>query len=82
MKKCKHSEGYLLLYSESDEIHADLICEEHYKNVIKELDDPDKLDEEAFNPNPLHRWFSQTMCNEPWPYGDVKILGTVHVWCM
>lgn len=75
-----YKEGYLLIYSESDEIHANLISEEHYKSIIKETD-PDRMEEEAFNRDPLDSWFSQTMCHEPWPYADVKILGTVHVWC-
>lgn len=80
MEKCNHSEGYLLIYSEGgDEIHADLICKSHYESIISETD-PEKMEEEAFNPDPLYWWFSQTMCHEPWPYSDVKILGTVHVW--
>jgi hypothetical protein len=81
MEKCNYSEGYLLIYSDTDEIHADLICEEHYKQIVNVLDDADKTSDAAFNPDPLHSWFSQTMCNEPWPYVDVKILGTVHIWC-
>lgn len=83
MKKCYHKEGYLLIYaSDGDEIHADLICEEHYNSIMSVFDNPDEADKAAFNSDPLHRWFSQTMCNEPWPYINVKILGTVHVWCM
>ena len=80
MKKCNHSEGYLLIYAEGgDEIHADLISKEHYNDIVAQ-DDPDKADEAAFNLDPLYYWFSQTMCHEAWPYVDVKILGTVHVW--
>lgn len=74
---CK--EGYLLLYSESsDEIHADLICEEHYNDILESADE--EMEEKAFSREPLESWFSQTMCNEPWPYRNVRILGTVHVW--
>ena len=81
MEKCNYTEGYLLLYaSDGDEIHANLISEEHYKRILSK-DTPDN-DEEAFSTEPLYSWFSQTMCNEPWPYRDVKILGTVHVWCI
>lgn len=82
MEKCNHKEGYLLMYRDTDEIHEDLISEEHYNSIVNALDDADEADEAAFNTDPLHSWFSQTMCHEPWPYKDVKILGTVHVWCM
>lgn len=88
MKECLHKEGYLLIYSEGgDEIHADLISEDHYKRIVANFDIAkeeiaDKVDEVAFGTDPLFFWFSQTICNEPWPYSNTKILGTVHAWCL
>lgn len=76
----KITEGYLLLYSEGgDEIHADLISKEHYDKIVSKTS-PEDFEDEAFAKEPLFSWFSQTMCNEPWPYNGIKILGTVHVW--
>ncbi len=83
METCPYKEGYLLIYSESsDEIHANLISEDHYNNILNLIDDSDAMEEEAFKVEPLFGWFSQTQCNEPWPYTNVKILGTIHVWCI
>ncbi len=74
--------GYLLIYNDTaDEIHIDLISKEHYDKIKAAIDDPDKSMEAAFETNALRSWFSQTQCNEPYPYNDVKILGTIHVWC-
>ena len=77
--KCEYKEGYLLMYSsDSDEIHLNLISKEHYDKIVA---DPDESQDVAFETDSLHTWFSQTQCKEPYPYNDVKILGTVHVWC-
>jgi len=82
MSECIYKEGYLLMYgSDSDEIHLNLISETHYDKIVAALDDPDKSMRMAFETDPLYSWFSQTQCNEPYPYNNVKILGTVHVWC-
>jgi hypothetical protein len=106
MKECKHKSGYLRMYtSGGDEMHADLISEEHYKKIKEVWDDaPDvknaylngesfeeeykkwpewerRLDEAAFETDALFTWFTQTGCVNPWPYTNVKILGTVQVWC-
>jgi len=85
MEKCKAKEGYLLMYQDTDEIHLDLITEEHYKKIDAALGNgnfnnrkPDE-DEVAFGEEPLYRWFTQTHCVEPWPYDGVKILGTICV---
>lgn len=78
MEKCEAKEGYLLMYQDSDEIHLDLITEEHYKKIDAALGKPDE-DEVAFGEEPLYRWFTQTHCVDPWPYGEVKILGTISV---
>lgn len=77
-KDCLHEEGYLMLYSETDEIHVDLITEEHYKKIIGTTE-ADSECEVAFGTEPLYRWFTQTHCIDPWPYNKVKILGTTHV---
>ncbi|OGU60447.1 MAG: hypothetical protein A2V66_01815 [Ignavibacteria bacterium RBG_13_36_8] len=80
-------EGYLLLYSDDDEVHVDLISEEHYKRIDEALsieknarltlyDDPCEV---AFRTEPLKRWFTQTYCTDPWPYDKVKILGTISI---
>ena len=68
--------GYLLLYSDTDEIHADLISEEHYKEIESEHG-TDTEQDVAFKRKPLKRWFTQTRCIEPWPYSEDKILGTI-----
>lgn len=81
METCLEKEGYLLIYSESsDEIHMNLISLEHYENILGAINDSYKMEKEAFKVDPLHSWFSQRQCNEPWPYENVKILGTIHVW--
>ena len=65
-----------------DEIHADLITKEHYEEIVKAVEEGDDegATEIALSTAPLKRWHSQTMCHEPWPYGDTEILGTVHIW--
>jgi len=80
-------EGYLLMWGESDEVHANLIDKDHYDritNAMNEKTDPEwqafvNAEQEAFSNKPLHDWFTQTNCKEPWPYNDVNILGTVSV---
>jgi len=81
MSQCE-GEGYLLIYTDTDEIHVNLISEDHYNRIMDKFPDEDKVDETAFETEPLHSWFSQTMCNEDWPYKNVKILGTVHIWAL
>lgn len=82
MKQCNEKEGYLLMYgSGGDEIHISLITKKHYNLIIREISNgSDVVDETAFETETLYDWFSQTMCNEDWPYTNVKILGTVHIW--
>jgi len=82
MKQCNEKEGYLLMYgSDSDEIHISLITKEHYETIMAEFDNgEDAVDKAALEVDSLYDWFSQTMCNEDWPYKNVKILGTVHIW--
>lgn len=71
-KKCEAKEGYLMMYTDSDEVHLDLITKDHYDRI--------EADEVAFGEEePLYRWFTQTHCIEPWPYDGVKILGTICV---
>ena len=79
-------EGYLLIYIESnDEVHMNLITEEHYNRIIDaqkngSCDDMVRLINEE---EPIERFWMQTFCSsviEPdlvWPYNDTKILGTV-----
>jgi len=67
-------EGYLLLWDESgDEIHIDLISPEDFKKFDKA--DRNNLHEITYKP--LIHWFTQTWCNEPWPFNNCKILGTI-----
>lgn len=81
MEQCTEKEGYLLMYSsDGDEIHISLITEEHYNEILKHINDPEKMDEMAFTTDTLYDWFSQTQCNESWPYKNVSILGTIHIW--
>jgi hypothetical protein len=77
---CLHKEGYLMMYSDDDEVHLDLITEEHYKKIEAVWENLN-LDQYsiAFEEEPLYRWFTQTRCVEPWPYNGVKILGTICV---
>lgn len=73
-------EGYLLIYSESgDEVHIDLITEEHYNKIVNTFKHGPEMDIEdvAFEDEPVQKWSIQTFCDAPWPYNDVKILGTV-----
>ena len=85
-------EGYLLLHSESDEIHADFITKEHYEKIVSALgsSDPEKTQEQfikaqinseeaAWGTEPIQGWFTQTNCREPWPFNDMKILGTISI---
>ena len=73
-------EGYLLIYDESgDEVHVNLISKEHYEKIKAALETGKDGAEEAWATDCLHRWFTQTRCFEPWPYGNVKILGTISV---
>ena len=81
MKQCTEKEGYLLMYSsDGDEIHISLVSQEHYDAILKEINFPDEMDRVAFETDSLHDWFSQTQCNEDWPFKNVKILGTIHIW--
>jgi len=83
MEQCNEKEGYLLMYAHGgDEIHIDLISAEHYNKIINDNTNEDDIDEVAFAQDPLHYWFSQTMCYEDWPYKNVKILGTIHIWAL
>lgn len=81
-------EGYLLTWGEGgDEVHADLITKEHYDRIAEamhEKTDPEwkaqaNASEEAFKIDPLHTWWTQTYCEIPWPYNEIKILGTISV---
>lgn len=70
------TEGYLVMYEESgDEIHTALVTEEHFLR-IKNANGSEEEDKAFLGTTPLHRWFTQTHCFEPWPYNDIKILGT------
>ena len=88
MEQCKEKEGYLLIYADGgDEIHINLIDQDHYNHIMSKWptdasDTSDAVDEAAFSRETLYDWFSQTMCNENWPYKNVKILGTVHIWAL
>jgi len=83
--------GYLLIYgSDGDEVHVDLITEEHYNKIVSALAIGKSKDvraaleaaeKAAFETGAIQTWFTQTYCNEPWPYNDIKILGTVSVAC-
>lgn len=77
-KSIEAKEGYLLLYNDTDETHADLISEEHYKKIDAVLGSTDENDI-AFGEEPLHSWFTQTHCVASWPYDGIKILGTICV---
>ena len=81
-------EGYFLVYSsDGDEVHVDLISKEHYDRIKavydnwKSYKDDEALGEVAWGTEPIETWFTQTRCAEPWPYNDVKVLGTVSVCC-
>lgn len=82
--------GYLLIYpSDSDEVHINLITKDHYDTIVTALnnygEDPrnpqlmDELSKAAWSTDPIKRWYTQTECNEPWPYNNYTILGTVSV---
>ena len=75
--------GYLLIYgSDGDEVHINLITEEHYNKIVSAMDiSQQAADEVAWGIDPLQRWLTQTYCKEPWPYNDIQILGTVSVCC-
>lgn len=74
-------EGYFLIYQDTDETHVNLITEAHYKRIVAQLGGSGGILEVAFSEEPIERWFTQTHCKEPWPYNDVKVLGTVCVPC-
>ena len=73
-------EGYLLIYSEQDEVHADLIPKELYDKIDS---NEGKEEEIAFNDASfearIHSWHTQTFCTDTWPYNDTKILGTISI---
>jgi len=76
-------EGYLLVYgSDGDEVHVNLITEEHYRKIIAAMEvSQQKASEAAWETEPVQSWFTQTYCVEPWPYNGVHVLGTVSVCC-
>lgn len=79
-------EGYLWMWPESyDEVHIYLISKEQMEEYSKLADgwESDWLAakrrclEYLLSIEPIEKWFTQTHCQEDWPYGDVKILGTL-----
>ena len=79
--------GYLLIHKGSDEVHVDLITEEHYNKIAAVLKMADMsnpkhqilIEEAAWNTKPIQSWFTQTYCEEPWPYNGVAIMGTISI---
>ena len=81
-------EGYLLIWGEDgDEVHINLITKEHYDRIVTAMNEKTNpawkaqanAEHEAWKTDPITRWFTQTYCNEPWPYEGTKILGTISV---
>jgi len=77
-------EGYLLIYSEQDEVHTDLIPKEFYDIITKAIEAEDgtvediAFDEASYKAR-IHCWKIQTFCTDSWPYNDTKILGTISI---
>jgi len=87
--KEKVTEGYLLTYSSTDEVHFQIITKDHYNRIVKAMEEEtepkikalENANEEAFGTDPLISWWTQTYCNEPWPLNNITIHGTVSVCC-
>jgi len=82
----KTREGYLLMWPEShDEVHIDLISQRQYDQYLELAkgwdQDPvaakQRCREYLDSITPMERWFTMYACQEPWPYNDVVILGTL-----